>query len=91
MTTTMLAAPIALRFGNKKTLLSVDSFADAQRAVNALRDRMELEGRGGASRFPHVRILDPVTGAVVGHVSYNGRMWEGEPGSWTPATREIKA
>jgi hypothetical protein len=81
---------MALRFGNKKTVLAVDSFAGARTAVNALRDKLETEGRGGNSRFPQVRIVNLADGSTIGHVSYNGRMWEGEPGTWTPATREIR-
>jgi hypothetical protein len=80
---------LAVRFGNKKTVLAVDTLAAAKKAVDTLRDRMELEGRGGASRFPEVRIIDLSTGNTVAHVSYNGRIWEGEPRTWTPSTREI--
>lgn len=83
------ASSLALQIGNRKTVLAVQSIGDAKRVVNALRDRMEENGRGGASRFPQIRIRDLSTGAVIGHFSYNGRAWEGEPQSWTPSTREM--
>ncbi len=87
--TNITTAQLALRIGNRKTVLAVDTLAEARQVVNALRNKMEVEGRGGASRFPDVRIIDLLSGATIGHASYNGRMWEGEPRTWTPATREL--
>lgn len=86
----MTTTTMGLQFGNRKTLLAIDSIADAARAVNALRNKMELAGRGGVSRFPQVRILDTMTGQTIAHVSYNGRVWEGKPGSWTTETKELR-
>ena len=87
--TTVQTVQMAVKFSHHKTLLAVDSFAEAQKAVNTLRDNLEMAGCGGASHFPTVRIIDVATGRTIAHVSYNGRIWEGAPRTWTPSTREI--
>lgn len=38
-------------------------------------------GRGGASTVPECRITTE-SGEVVGHVSYNGKVWAGAPDAW---------
>jgi hypothetical protein len=85
---TLTTTTMALQIGNRKIVRAVASVAEAKQLVSRLRDQMELAGRGGASRFPTIRLID-ATGHTIGHASYNGRMWEGEARAWTPTTREL--
>lgn len=51
--------------------------------------RATIEEMGvGASETPPCHILD-ADGRVVGHVSYNGRVWLGDGRDWTSDTRPI--
>ena len=62
----------------------VSSYAEASRVC---RDYI-VENELGGGNWTGGQILDGA-GHAVAHVSYNGRVWEGEAGSWTPETREI--
>lgn len=50
-------------------------------------ERRDASG-AGASTFPAGIILDP-TGEVVGHISYNGRVWTNPPRDWHPDDKPI--
>lgn len=80
---------IAMRIGNSDELQLVDSLEAAGRAHDAMIEKWERETGLGSSDWPGVTLVDPSTGAVVGHVSYNGRIWEGAPKAWTKNTKEI--
>lgn len=59
-----------LQIGRKR--FQIASFEEASRMFCAARDKMGE----GASRTPSPKIVDE-RGEVIGHVSYNGRVWAG--------------
>ena len=66
--------------------IPVASLADAhERARQHLRVAY-TRGIGAVRTWKFV-VLDD--GRIVAHVSWNGRMWEGDERSWTEQTREI--
>jgi hypothetical protein len=62
----------------------VASFQQASEMFCAARDKSAL----GASRIPSPLIVDG-QGAVVGYVSYNGRVWPGTPQAWKPGVQPL--
>ena len=64
--------------------VAVDSMEEASRASLEFINNNNL----GSGNWAGGDVTDSV-GAIVAHVSYNGRVWEGKRGSWTSATREI--
>lgn len=50
---------------------------EVSRAYTATIARLDL----GGSKTPPCRLLDE-SGAVAGYVSYNGRVWRGQPDEW---------
>lgn len=68
-----------LQVGHLRT--QIDSYAEASELFCATRDAYGE----GASRTP-TALLVYEDGRVVGHVSYNGRVWAGAPQSWTGDT-----
>jgi hypothetical protein len=60
-----------LQIGRKR--FQIASFEEASRMFCAARDKLGE----GASRTPSPKIVDE-RGEVIGHVSYNGRVWAGE-------------
>ena len=79
MPTTQTARTLTMRLGRK--VHKIESFAHASRLYCAERDRRGV----GASRMHAAPITDP-DGSTVAYVSYNGRVWQGEPREWTPDT-----
>ena len=67
-----------LEIGFKR--FQIASLAEASRMFSAARDALGE----GASRTPSPLIVDE-QGAVIGHVSYNGRVWAGA--SYLPDTQ----
>ena len=59
-----------LEIGRKR--FQIASFEEASRMFCAARDKMGE----GSSRTPSPKIVDE-RGDVIGHVSYNGRVWAG--------------
>jgi len=59
-----------LEIGHKR--FQIASFEEASRMFCGVRDK----AGEGASRTPSPMIVDE-QGAVIGHVSYNGRVWAG--------------
>jgi hypothetical protein len=55
----------------------VSNMVDASRLVEAVRDR---SGAGASEMGAEFPILE--NGKVVAFVSYNGRVWKGQPGTW---------
>lgn len=68
----------------------VDSFEEAARLQEQMRDKYENETGLGSSSFPNVLIQDTTTGETIAYVSWNGRIWEGTPQAWTDKTKEIE-
>jgi len=66
----LLAKAIFLQIGLKR--YQVATFEEASRMFCVVRDKADE----GASRTPVPLIVDE-HGAVIGHVSYNGRVWTG--------------
>lgn len=64
----------------------IDSLEQASQMVCKARDALMLRVAGGCSNFKSPLIVDE-NGAVFGYVAYNGRVFEGDPRSWTSATR----
>lgn len=64
----------------------VDTFAEASAKV-----RRYIESRGMGSSGWHRNGNGTIRrdGVTIAHVSYNGRVWEGEASAWTTETREI--
>lgn len=75
-----VARTLTLASGQRR--FPVASLEDAACKFCAVRDRI---GEGG-SKTP-VPLLYDSTGALVGYISYNGRVWEGTPREWSGATR----
>jgi hypothetical protein len=65
-----LTKPMFLEIGRKR--FQVASFEEASRMFCAARDK----AGEGASRTPTPKIVDEA-GIIIGHVSYNGRVWAG--------------
>lgn len=63
---------------------SLPDFAAASDYYCAKRDK---SGKG-ASQFPPA-LLFAGDGQLLGHVSYNGRVWPGLPQSWQPGTAPL--
>lgn len=61
------------------------TIADARKACEAY----IAENNLGGGNWANGRVIDNRTGKLVGHFSYNLRFWEGEPGTWTSATKEL--
>ena len=72
-------APIFVRTG--KRMFPVATLADASALFCATRDRR----CHGASRTPSCDVLDS-SGNLIGHVSYNGRIWAGSVRDWSDKT-----
>jgi len=62
----------------------VATIEEASRIFCLIRDRL----RGGSSDIGDALIRDD-SGAVVAHVSYNGRVWWGPPEQWKPGSEPI--
>lgn len=60
----------------------VASLEEASRLVRATIDEMGI----GGSNYPHVLVRDE-NGGLIGHVAYNGRVFEGSPREWTAETK----
>lgn len=61
------------------------AFPGAEQASRMYRETIErydrLTGRGGASTVPSCHIVTN-DGTIVGYVSYNGKVWAGDPRNW---------
>lgn len=68
----------------KDTIQSFSTFREARKLCSDYIERNEL---GGGSWFGG-DIISP-DGKLIAHVSYNGRIWEGEAKDWTSKTIEI--
>jgi len=77
---TALTAPMTMRLGNR--FYAVASIVEASRMFCAARDK----SGHGASRTPMPLLYDGA-GRLVGHVSYNGRVWAGRPQDWHPGVK----
>src|SRR5439155_9566271 len=62
-------------------------FTSCEAVSAAYRATIEKLGLGG-SKTPACLIFN-FSGGIVGHVSYNGRVWLGDERSWTPGKRPI--
>lgn len=71
-----MSAALSIRVGRKT--YAIPDLAAASRLVCEARDRSGAR----SSRFTPPLIFDG--GRLVGHVSYNGRVWAGEPRDWKP-------
>lgn len=66
-----------------KVRLPVSSFASASKVCKNFIENFDL----GSGNWTGGQIGD-INGKIIAHVSYNGRVWEGE--NWTPDSVEIK-
>lgn len=71
-----------LQVGRKR--YQVETFKRASEMFCAVRDK----AGNGASRTPSPLIVDDV-GGVIGHVSYNGRVWPGTPQGWQAGVQPL--
>lgn len=74
--------PLRLWIGSDR--YDVNSFEEASKTFTDLRDAKDW----GSRATPHV-IIEDSTGAIVAHVSYNGRVWGGNAHSWAPGTAPL--
>lgn len=79
--TRTITASLTLKIGRKA--YAIESLADASRKVCAARDKAGI----GSSRFTPPSIFDGER--QVGYVSYNGRVWAGEPRGWKAGDKPI--
>lgn len=70
-----LAKTMFLQVGRKR--YQVETFKRASEMFCTVRDK----AGNGSSRTPSPLIVDDA-GSVIGHVSYNGRVWAGTPQGW---------
>ena len=77
-----LAAPVFVQIGRRR--YEAASLADASRMFCAARDK----SGHGASRTPTPLLYDR-DGRLIGHVSYNGRVWAGRPQDWQPGAKPL--
>lgn len=68
----------AVRIGSR--LFPFTTPEEVSRAYSATINRLGL----GGSQTPSCSLLD-ASGAVAGYVSYNGRVWQGQPEEWQSA------
>ncbi len=80
-TETTPAAPLTLRVGSRT--YPVESVEDASRIFVAARDKF---GEGASNTPTPLLVRD---GKVIGYVSYNGRVWAGDPKAWKPDDEPI--
>lgn len=87
-----LAAPVelALRIDDERRVTAVKDCAEASGIVAELREQHMEHGLGN-STFPRMTIVDLNTGDTVAHISYNGRVWKGEPEAWNSRTEMLYA
>jgi 2'-5' RNA ligase len=67
--------------------VGVESAEQASAALQLYRDKYDLGGE--AMGEGSGEIFDP-QGKLVGHVSYNGRVWPGDAKSWKPGTKPLQ-
>lgn len=72
-----LAKQLFVRIG--KSVMPMQSLEQASRAYVSTIEHLGL----GGSQTPQARIYDD-GGKVVGYISYNGRVWAGDPCDWKP-------
>ena len=65
--------------------IPVNSLAEAH--ARARKDLEKMYASGATSENWCFVVIED--GKTVAYVSWNGRMWEGDPRGWTPETREI--
>ena len=70
---------LGLRLGRSRTLIEVQSLAEASGIYQRLRD----ESGHGASTMPRGRVYRD--GKLVAEVSYNGRVWQGDACVYDPS------
>lgn len=69
--------------GRARRHIAVADLAAASRAAQIIRDELSVSGSGW-------RRADLYEGRRwVGHVSYNGRVWDVRPGAWRPSDRPL--
>jgi len=83
--TTPLIKIDAVRYLGGKVVLHGDTFEEAHE--RARKDLEKVYASGATSENWCFVVLDD--GKTVAYVSWNGRMWEGDPRRWTDKTREI--
>lgn len=62
-------------------------YLGAQHASRAYRHTIDKMGLG-ASQTPQC-LIKTASGDIVGHISYNGRVWDFAPQDWTPESRPV--
>ena len=65
--------------------IPVGSLAEAHE--RARKDLAKIYATGATSENWYFVVVED--GKIVAHVSWNGRMWEGDPRGWTFETKEI--
>lgn len=80
--TTEITTTMFIQIGGKR--YQVATFEHASVMFCRARDAY---GEGG-SRTPTPLIVDE-HGAIIGYVSYNGRVWPGRPKDWKPETKPL--
>ena len=80
--TTLPTAPLFLQIATSRFPYPGEEMAS--RIYREAIERYDREtGRGGASGVPQCQITTE-SGDVVGYVSYNGKVWAGDPKAWQP-------
>jgi hypothetical protein len=82
MTQALVRSGYIVAIGEKRW--PVQSLEEASALFVAARERWGE----GASRTPTPMVLD-ADGTLIGHISYNGRVWAGDAGNWKPGTIPI--
>lgn len=78
---------LALRINDSVNVTGVRDYAEASGIWAELRDENNL----GASSMPRLTLVDIESCSTVAHISYNGKIWKGEPEAWTPRTELLYA
>lgn len=74
---------VLVRFGGR--VQRFGDYRDASNAWCAFRDKSGL----GASEMPGVPEIVDAQGRAVGYISYNGRVWPGDPREWKPGVQPL--
>lgn len=78
---------LALRIDDSVNVTAVRDYAEASGIWQELREESGM----GSSMMPRLTLVDLESCATVAHISYNGRVWKGEPEDWNSRTEMLYA
>lgn len=87
MTTQPIETPETVRIGSR--VFAFTSYADISAAYCAARDHTGATASGRTGPLAPSCDIYSASGRRVAHVSYNGKVWAGDPHDWQPGVKPI--